>query len=115
MKNFRPLDFLIIFFVLTLGIFLCIKSATKPVSKIHVTAAGIDYEYSAQANGTYKVQGSIGETTFEIKNGKARIIDSPCPNKICVHQGWDSPLVCLPNNVIIIRETGKGDFDVLSN
>lgn len=115
MKKFRPLDFLIISIVLASGVFICVKNAMRPAAKVHVKAADIEYEYSAKEDGIHKVQGVLGITTFEIKDGKIRIIDSPCPNKICVHQGWDSPLVCLPNNVIISLEDEEGEYDAVAN
>ena len=115
MKIIKPLDFLILSAALCSGIFFTAKNLTHRGSKVHVKASDTEYEYSANADGIYKVQGTIGITTFEIKKGQIRIIDSPCPNKICVHQGWDSPLVCLPNNVIISLEEEKGDYDALTN
>lgn len=116
MKIFRPLDFLIILFVLALGIFLTVKKASHSSAKVHVHTEDSEYEYSAKANGIYEVQGTLGKTRFEIKDGRIRIIDSPCPNKICIHQGWDSPLVCLPNNVIItLEEEGENEFDAFAD
>lgn len=49
------------------------------------------------------VEGPNGKTIIEIKNRKVRITDSPCPNKLCVEQGWinSGGLVCLPNKVVI--------------
>ena len=41
---------------------------------------------------------------IEIKDGRVRITDSPCPNKTCISQGWHNPLVCLPNKVMISVE-----------
>ena len=114
MKRLRPLDFAFIFLFIALGAFLTAKNLFHRGAKVHVRADDSEYEYSAKANGIYKVQGAIGITTFEIKDGRIRIIDSPCPNKICVHQGWDSPLVCLPNNVIITLEDEEGEFDALT-
>ena len=66
------------------------------------------YEYSAELDGTYTVAGELGETTFEIKDGRVRITDSPCPNKTCISQGWHNPLVCLPNKVMITVEGEAG-------
>ena len=114
MKHLRPLDIAVFSLMIALGIFLTVKNLSHQGEKIHVTADGSEYEYSAKADGIYKVQGAIGITTFEIKDGRVRIIDSPCPNKICVHQGWDSPLVCLPNNVIISIESEDEEFDALT-
>ncbi|MCR4938588.1 MAG: NusG domain II-containing protein [Treponemataceae bacterium] len=109
----RPLDFIILALLLAAGLFLTIKSLSKKGSKVIVLANGEQYEYSASNNGTYSVTGAIGETTFEIKEGKVHIIDSPCKNKICVNQGWSSPLICMPNNVLIRVEDGE-DYDAIS-
>ncbi len=113
MKKFCALDFVIIFLTLFLGVFLSLKNAFRSSSKVSVKANGVSYEYSSKSNGVYKVLGLAGETIFEINDGKIRIIDSACPNKICVHQGWSRTLVCLPNNVIIALED-NGEFDAVS-
>ena len=86
-----------------------------PGAIVTVKACDESYEFSASKNGIHKIQGAIGVTTFEIKDGKIRIIDSPCPNKICIHQGWDSPLVCLPNNIVIYLEQKEGKLDAVTN
>ena len=111
--NVKPLDILIFFAVVGAGIFLTVRAGARKGAVVTVNASGFRYEYSAAKDGIYSVQGELGETTFEIKNGKVRIIDSPCPNKTCVHQGWHSPLVCLPNNVIITL-SDQGEFDGIS-
>ena len=113
MKKLRPFDFFVTIAVLSLGIFLTVRNLSQKGSVIKVNAAGKHYEYSAKKEGIYKVHGPLGITTFEVKAGRVRIIDSPCPNKTCVNQGWHSPLVCLPNNVIITIED-EGEFDALS-
>ena len=113
MKKFRPLDFIFIIIFLSLGIFLTVKNISRKGSIVKVNAAGNRFEYSAKQDGIYKVAGLLGITTFEVKDGLVRIIDSPCPNKTCVNQGWHSPLVCLPNNVIITLED-EGEFDAIS-
>ena len=110
----RPMDILIIFLVAVAGIFLTVRGLGQKGSRVVVNAAGVKYEYSAELDGTYTVAGELGPTTFEIKDGRVRIIDSPCPNKTCISQGWHNPLVCLPNKVIITVEgensvkTGQG-------
>jgi len=109
----RPLDFVIFTLLIALGIFLTVHGSTKKGSRIKVSANGTTYEYSAEKNGTYSVQGELGPTTFEIKDGRVRITDSPCPNKTCINQRWHSPLVCLPNKVIITVEN-EGAFDAIS-
>ncbi len=118
----RPGDFLI--FVITLGaaIFFTLKSANltfgEKSQKMTVEADGKKYEYSLKNDGIYNFEGKIGITTVEVKNGKAKIIDSACPNKTCVNQGYSNTIVCLPNKVIVKiqnnSENGAEDFDAIS-
>ena len=109
----RPLDIVIFLFLVAGGVFLTVKAASHRGSLIRVNANGTTYEYSAKKDGNYTVQGILGPTSFEIKDGRVRITDSPCPNKNCVNQGWHNPLVCLPNKVIITVQDGE-DFDAIS-
>lgn len=99
-----PIDILIIFLIAAAGIFLTVRGLGQKGSRVLVNAAGVKYEYSVSQNGTYTVAGELGTTTFEIKDGRVRITDSPCPNKTCISQGWHNPLVCLPNKVMITVE-----------
>ena len=123
MPRFKPLDILIILLVVAGGVFFTVRGAVRKGSRVNVNANGVHYEYSATANSVYKVAGELGETTFEIKDGRVRIIDSPCLNKTCVAQGWHNPLVCLPNKVMITIESDGGagagveqggEFDAIS-
>ena len=107
-QSIRPLDFVIFLLIAAVGIYLTIRSLEKKGSRVIVNAAGVKYEYSAELAGTYTVPGELGPTSFEIKNGRVRIIDSPCPNKTCISQGWHNPLVCLPNKVMITVEGESG-------
>ena len=101
-----PLDILIIILTAGCGIFLTVRSAARQKGgRVCVNANGEQYEYSISADGVYTVEGELGSTTFEIKDGRVRITDSPCPNKTCITQGWRNPLVCLPNKVIITVES----------
>ena len=110
-----PIDILIIFLIAAAGIFLTVRGLGQKGSRVVVNAAGVKYEYSVSQNGTYTVAGELGPTTFEIKDGRVRITDSPCPNKTCISQGWHNPLVCLPNKVIITVESEIGQGRGRSN
>jgi hypothetical protein len=56
-------------------------------------------------NRIVHVTGPIGETEVEIKNGKARVIKSPCNKKLCIKSGYiqyaDRFAACLPNRVVV--------------
>ncbi|MBF0566279.1 MAG: NusG domain II-containing protein [Nitrospirae bacterium] len=45
----------------------------------------------------------ISHMEIEIKDGKVRVADADCPNKLCVKQGWidRGAIICLPNRVVI--------------
>jgi len=60
-----------------------------------------------------------GKMHIEVKNGNIRILDSDCPQQICVKAGWiqhsGQTLVCLPNKVLIeIKTTDPPSFDAVS-
>jgi hypothetical protein len=61
--------------------------------------------YSLQQDRLVEVSGPLGKTIVQIKDGRARINSSPCPNKICVHMGEFGTeggiLVCVPNEVVV--------------
>ena len=61
------------------------------------------------------VEGPGGKTFIEIKDQKVRITGSPCPNKLCIEQGWikNGGLVCLPNKVVITIGDHEGKNTVL--
>jgi len=64
-----------------------------------------------------KVQGPLGESVIEIKDRKVRMLFSPCPDKLCMKQGWidktSQSIICVPNRIIIKIE-GRADFDALT-
>jgi len=52
---------------------------------------------------TVEVTGPLGKNLIEIKNGLVRMKDAPCPERLCIHQGWTDKgaIVCLPNRVAV--------------
>ena len=65
-----------------------------------------------------QVAGRIGESTIEIRQGRARFLDSPCPGKVCVHSGWLSQAgqlaACLPNRISIQLLGNRPRFDAIN-
>jgi hypothetical protein len=61
--------------------------------------------YPLHEDRIVEIPGPLGKTVVQIKNGKARIKSSPCPNKICIHMGEFGTeggiLVCVPNEVVV--------------
>lgn len=70
------------------------------------------YTYPLDKDATYEIQGELGVTTVEIKDGEFRFVSSPCQGKTCIYQGFSEMIVCLPNK--IIAATGEGELDAVS-
>lgn len=56
---------------------------------------------------------------IEMENGKIRIKDADCPDKICVKTGWISEpgqsIICLPHKLIIKIEGKNPKYDDISS
>jgi len=61
--------------------------------------------YALSKDRITHVEGPLGSTKIEIRNGKARILRSPCKLKVCIKSGYiqyaDRISVCLPNRVVV--------------
>ena len=71
---------------------------------------------------TYEIDGyNGGRNTLIIKDGKAHLEDSSCPDHLCEHMGKihkvGQSIICLPNRVVVeIRGAGKDpDYDTISS
>lgn len=57
-------------------------------------------------DGLYDFMGDEGPMVIEIKDGAVRVKEEVSPLNYCSKQGWvkttNTPIVCLPNSVIII-------------
>lgn len=62
-----------------------------------------------------EVEGPRGTTRIELRQGKVRVNDSPCPTKQCIKQGWieHGVIVCLPNKVVITITNDSDDADTV--
>lgn len=71
-----------------------------------------------QGRRSLVVDGFQGESHVEIEGGRVRMVDSACPDKLCVRTGWISrpgqSIVCLPNRVVIEIVSGEGGPDVIN-
>ncbi|WP_305041502.1 NusG domain II-containing protein [Geoalkalibacter sp.] len=67
--------------------------------------------------------GPLGDTLLEIADGRARILSSPCPHKVCMGMGGvfrrGELIACIPNRLIISIEGGADQgspaYDLLSH
>lgn len=89
------------------------------VSTVRVTAANHDHaDYPAWQQRQITVRGPLGETRVEIAGGRARVISSPCTQKICIRSGWleaaGDATACVPNRVSVALLGRDPRFDAMS-
>lgn len=65
---------------------------------------------------SFLVMGKLGNEKVEINGKKVRIVESPCPDQVCVKQGWiSSPgqsIICVPGNIIVYIQ-GESTVDAI--
>ena len=72
------------------------------------------FELSTAEDQTINIEYSGRINTVQIEDGKIRMLSADCPEHTCVQMGWlqstASPIICLPNHLII--EFADTDTDV---
>lgn len=73
---------------------------------------------SLLVNRTYTIQGKLGPSLIEVKNGRIHFSQSPCTSKQCIHSGWLDQggdfAACLPNQVSIALRSPDPRFDSIN-
>ncbi len=111
--------FLVLIAISLSGIFYT-REALSQASDVVIELAGKpEYTYPLNVDRTFSVKGPIGAAVIEIKGGKVRVAEAPCPNQICVKEGWISrgAIVCVPNRLVVIVGDGvkrHKDIDAVS-
>jgi len=92
--------FVRLFFVSNEGREALVKVGSNPSQKV-----------SLEINKRINVEGEKGRVVIEVKEGRVRVVESSCFQKICVNTGWiNKPgqnIVCLPNKVLVTIEGKK--------
>lgn len=69
-----------------------------------------EFVYALQQSQEVDLEGPLGDTHVQIQDGRVRVTESPCREKICIAAGWASRsgewIACLPNRVFIRVEGG---------
>jgi hypothetical protein len=75
---------------------------------INLKAEGGTWVFPRDAEETVRVPGPLGDTVVEIRDGRARVLSSPCQNQTCVAAGYIHAhgqwTACLPNRVLVSVE-----------
>lgn len=81
---------------------------SKLVKTIDLNSVTEEYEIT--------LKGESGENTILVSQGHIKMKAAQCPDKVCVNHGElksnTSPIVCLPNKVVIKFENNNYNIDV---
>ena len=101
---------LVVLLLLSLGGFVLVKRVMPPGETVVIEVDGKGgYRLPLGEDRVVGVKGPLGITKVVIRDGRVRVEDSPCPQKICVKEGWirQGAIVCLPNRVVVSVTGGK--------
>lgn len=112
----RPkiLDIVLLALALAATVFVSAKVFAGSGGEVSVRISGSEGEWAFPLSRDleFPVKGPLGTTVVEIKDGRAAVETSPCPNQTCVLAGFvDKPgqwVACLPNHVFVRLEGSTG-------
>lgn len=79
-----------------------------------ITCGDIRRELSLGEDGTFRFDGINAE--FEVKDGKIRVTNASCPDKICEKTGFigsGQTIICVPNRITVVVVGSDGGADVI--
>lgn len=89
-----------------------------PVKFLEIKVDGELYkkmELKNTLDSILEVSSKEGKVSIEIRDGKARVVDSTCKDKLCEKMGWVSEtgevITCLPNRITVSIIGGSSDYD----
>lgn len=91
-----------------------------PAALAEVRAGGtLVGRYALDRERELQVDGRLGRSRVALGEGRARFVEAPCRNQVCVHRGWlrhdGDVAACLPNGLTLtLLGGGASRFDALS-
>lgn len=105
MKKFhliKPLEAVIIGLIVLGSLAVIILMNNSRGSKTAVITCGeVKSELSLEKDGVFTLEGA----EFEVKDGKIRIVNAACPDKLCEKTGFigapGQSIICVPNKITV--------------
>ncbi len=73
------------------------------------------HELALDRDEAVTVEGPLGESRIEIRDGQARFASAPCPRRLCLQRGWihsaGDSVSCLPNRVHLEITGNEREYD----
>ncbi len=111
--------FLVLIAASIVGIFYSREAVSQSSGVVIEVNGKPEYTFPLDINRIVSVNGPLGKEVIEIRARRVRIEEAPCPNQLCVKEGWISRgiIVCVPNGVVVLVGGGKNNkkkFDAVS-
>ncbi|MEF3255042.1 MAG: NusG domain II-containing protein [Deferribacterales bacterium] len=105
--------------MLTILYFIIVRLYSSNSNKsLILTIGDKQYEISLEEDKVVDLREYGKKMKISIKDKKARIIESDCPDKTCIRMGvvgsCGESAVCVPNEVSIHIKCSKSDYDAIS-
>ncbi|MGC9311763.1 MAG: NusG domain II-containing protein [Sediminispirochaetaceae bacterium] len=111
--RFKLFDYIIIFLSIsfTVAAGLYVYTGDGGPLRVRIRSAETVYVFPLDEDREVAVEGPLGTTYIHIHDGHAAVVESPCPNKLCIQAGeldengeWSA---CMPNKVFVQIEGGQ--------
>jgi hypothetical protein len=93
-----------------------LSAAGRPDVAVVAGPSGIS-RLALRPDRTVSVEGLQGPVAIQLRSGSARVVSSPCPDQLCVHQGSVSragaAVVCVPSGVTLRIGGDDGALDAV--
>lgn len=120
MSLIRPADLVVIAAacaLVALAAFAAWRPAGTPAI-LEMRSGGSVVKHALAADATLTMDGTRGTTVVEVRDGRARFVDAPCRDRICIAAGWLAArgdfAACVPNGVTL-RVVGDGHYDAIAH
>jgi len=106
--------------ILTITSFFLVKRLLEPGNLVKIISESKTlYVLSLNEDRVVSAKGPLGDNVVEIRSGRVRMKDAPCPDKLCINQGWidRGAIICLPNRIVVMVGGAEGNrqYDAISH
>lgn len=110
----KPIEAVIIALALVgCVVFMLITSSSRGSKTAVITCGEIQRELSLENDGVFEIEGA----ELEVKNGRIRICNADCPDKLCEKTGFigasGQSIICVPRKITISISGENTDFDAV--
>lgn len=75
-------------------------------------------EVRLSKNQEVTIDGALGPSVIQVRDGRVRVASDPSPRQLCVRQGWltraGDAAICLPSQVTVELVAGASPYDSLT-